>query len=321
MLRQADDQYRKIIFNAQMYANSGAGTYQKAVDMATKDFLSRGITCIEYKNGARHTMADYASMCLRKASKRAYLTGEGEKRQEWGEHLVILNKRGNACPLCLPFVGKVLIDDVWSGGSAADGNYPLMSAAIEAGLYHPNCKDGHTTYFPELEEIDTEYSKKEIEQLTGDYKQEQQQKYAERQADKFGRLAKYSLNPENKRIYEKRTNEWKIKKEKLVKNSQSDIIKPTKVISGHKPAPIRSDANDVINHLGDNGKVETRSFYDGEGKKVKDITNHDHNNPKSHPYGNHGEHAHEYTWQDEKIIDRNTRNLTDQERKENRDIL
>lgn len=208
MLRHADDQYRKIIFNAQMYANSGAATYAKAVDMATKDFLSRGITCIEYKNGARHTMADYASMCLRTASKRAYLTGEGEKRQEWGEHLVILNKRGNACPLCLPFVGKILIDDVWSGGSAADGDYPLMSTAMEAGLYHPNCKDGHTTYFPELEDIDQEYSKKELRNIQEDYQQEQQGKYAKRQADKYGRLAEYSLDSDNKEMYQNKQQQW-----------------------------------------------------------------------------------------------------------------
>lgn len=34
VLRKADDDYRKAIFNAQVYANSGAGTYEKAVDMA-----------------------------------------------------------------------------------------------------------------------------------------------------------------------------------------------------------------------------------------------------------------------------------------------
>lgn len=137
ILRRANDQYRKIIYNAQVYANTGAGTYAKAVDMATKDFLSAGINSIEYKNGSRHTVSDYADMALRTASKRAYLTGEGEKRKEMGEHLVIMNKRGAPCPKCLPFVGKILIDDVWSGGDASDGNYPLMSSAISAGLYHP----------------------------------------------------------------------------------------------------------------------------------------------------------------------------------------
>lgn len=33
----ANDKYRKAIFNAQVYVNSGAATYEKAVDMATKD--------------------------------------------------------------------------------------------------------------------------------------------------------------------------------------------------------------------------------------------------------------------------------------------
>lgn len=136
VLRMANDQYRKIIFNAQVYANTGAGTYEKAVDMATKDFLSAGINCIEYKNGSRHTISDYADMAIRTASKRAYLQGEGEMRQEWGLHLVIVNKRGNPCPKCLPFCGKVMIDDVWSGGSRKDGEYPLMSYAISKGLYH-----------------------------------------------------------------------------------------------------------------------------------------------------------------------------------------
>lgn len=136
VLRMANDQYRRIIYNAQVYANTGAGTYEKAVDMATKDFLSAGLNCVEYANGARHTLSDYADMAIRTASKRAYLQGEGSKRQEWGIYTVIINKRGNPCPKCLPFVGKVLIDDVWSGGSSRDGPYPLMSTAIAAGLYH-----------------------------------------------------------------------------------------------------------------------------------------------------------------------------------------
>lgn len=139
VLRMANDQYRKIIYNAQVYANTGAGTYEQAVDRATHDFLSAGLNCIEYKNGARHTLADYADMAIRTASKRAYLQGEGVKRQEWGIHTVIVNKRGNPCPKCLPFVGKILIDDVWSGGTAEEASrsgYRLMSSAIAAGLYH-----------------------------------------------------------------------------------------------------------------------------------------------------------------------------------------
>lgn len=210
VLRMANDQYRKIIYNAQVYANTGAGTYEKAVDMASKDFLSAGLNCIEYANGARHTIADYADMAVRTASKRAYLQGEGEMRQQWGLHLVIMNKRGdNPCPQCLPFVGKIMIDDVWSGGSRKDGNYPLMSSAVEAGLYHPRCRDAHTTYFPGITKVDSKYNKQEIVDLEEQAQQEARQQYAERQVKRYGRLEENSLDSENQRKYEQKQKEWK----------------------------------------------------------------------------------------------------------------
>lgn len=210
VLRMANDQYRKIIYNAQVYANTGAGTYEKAVDMATKDFLSRGINSIEYANGARHTIKDYAAMAIQTASKRAYLQGEGEMRKEWGITTVIMNKRGNACPKCLPFVGKVLIDDVWSGGKASDGPYPLMSSAIAAGLYHPRCKDSHTTYFVGISTPpDSKFTRQEIQEIEDGYRTEQKQQYAKRQADRFGRLAEYSLDEENQEKYRRKERTWK----------------------------------------------------------------------------------------------------------------
>lgn len=210
VLRMANDQYRKIIYNAQVYANTGAGTYEKAVDMATKDFLSRGINSIEYANGARHTIKDYAAMAIQTASKRAYLQGEGEMRKEWGITTVIMNKRGNACPKCLPFVGKVLIDDVWSGGKASDGPYPLMSSAIAAGLYHPRCKDSHTTYFGGISTPpDSKFTRQEIQEIEDGYRTEQKQQYAKRQADRFGRLAEYSLDEENQEKYRRKERTWK----------------------------------------------------------------------------------------------------------------
>lgn len=216
VLRMANDQYRKIIFNAQMYANSGAGTYEKAVDMATKDFLSAGLNCIQYANGARHTIADYADMAIRTASKRAYLQGEGQKRQEWGICTVIMNKRGSPCPKCLPFVGKVLIDDVWSGGPKSGKSpvtgirYPLMSSAMEAGLYHPRCQDHHSTYFEGISEPpDDKYTREELKGLADQARQEAKQQYAARQEKRFGRLAEYSLDPENQKKYELKRKEWR----------------------------------------------------------------------------------------------------------------
>ena len=206
-LRMANDKYRQIIFNAQVYANTGAGTYEKAVDMATRDFLSAGINSIEYKDGSRHNIKEYASMAIRTADKRAYLTGEGEKRKEWGVTTVIVKKRGNACPKCLPFCGKILIDDVWSGG-VPDGKHKLMSQAITAGLYHPNCKDIHTTYFEGITKYGEPYTDTELKQIESDYNEGQKQKYAQRQAERFDRLEKYSLDDDNKKMYAARKEQW-----------------------------------------------------------------------------------------------------------------
>ncbi len=209
VLRYANDQYRKIIFQSQVAASSGALTYEKAVDMATSDFLKKGINCITYSNGAVHNIVSYADMAVRTASKRAYLMGEGQKRQEWGISTVILNKRFNACPLCMPFEGKVLIDDVWSGGSSKDGPYPLMSSAMAAGLYHPNCKDKHSTYFegisskPESRYYEEKPVIKERQLI------ENKLNHAKRQAKSYNRLAKNSLDAENQEVYRARATEWR----------------------------------------------------------------------------------------------------------------
>lgn len=208
MLRMANDQYRKAIFNAQVYFNTGACTYEKAVDMATKDYLGRGINCIQYKNGARVNIASYAAMALRTANTRAYLQGEGAKRQEWGISTVVVHKRGLPCPKCAKWTGKILIDDVWSGGKASDGPYPLMSQAIAGGLYHPNCKDGHSTYFPGISDKPEKITKKEMKQAVIAEKQENRNKLIQRNVDKFDRLSNYSLDEENKKKYATRTNQW-----------------------------------------------------------------------------------------------------------------
>lgn len=219
VLRRADDRYRKIIFDAQVYANTGAGTYEKAVDMATKDFLSAGIDCIEYKNGSRHSIAEYAKMSIQTASKRAYFQGEGAKRKEMGIPTVILNKRSNSCPLCAPFTGKVFIDDVWSGGdksgiSPVTGlKYPLLSDAISKGLYHPNCHDSHTTYFEGISTPpeDSTYTADELDEMAERYRAEQQKGYCERQLNKYERLEKYSLDKDNKARYGAKARAWKKK--------------------------------------------------------------------------------------------------------------
>lgn len=208
VLRMSNDKYRKAIFNAQVAINTGAVTYEKAVDMACKDILNAGLNCVEYKNGARHTLSDYADMAVKTANKRAYLRGEGEKRAEWGVSLVVVNSRQGGCPDCAKYIGKVFIDDVYSNGKKSDGNYPLLSTAIKNGLFHPRCKDSTSTYYPELDDLDAPLSEDEIKELDRQRGIEEKQQYAQRQAERFDRRAEYSLDEDNKRIAQTRADEW-----------------------------------------------------------------------------------------------------------------
>ena len=210
MLRRANDIYRQVIFDAMTYANI-TNDYKKAVDMATHDFLLKGINCIQYKNGARHTMQDYASMAIRTGNKRAYLMGEGNAHDKLGLHVVRVNKRTHACPLCVRFLGKLLIDDVYGGGTdkeASELGIPTLSQAMDEGFLHPNCKDIYSVYIEGVSQPAKGWSRQEIEEIVGEYNQEQQVKHANDMAESYSRLAKYQLDEENRIRYQQKADWW-----------------------------------------------------------------------------------------------------------------
>lgn len=64
-----------------------------------------------------------------------------------------------------------------------------------------------------------------------------------------------------------------------------------------------------------------RNYYGSDGRQVKQISNNGHGHKKEEALGQHGEHAHDYRYTEEGKLLRPARELTDQERKENADIL
>lgn len=208
VLRMADDIYRKTIFNAQTAYSSGAFTLRQAVDMASRDFLVQGVACVEYTNGARVNIASYAEMALRTANKRAKMQGETNARDELGVNTVIVTRRGVACPKCIQFCGKVFYDDVYSDLPVPDKKYPRLSTAIAGGLYHPNCKDSHSTYFEGVSSPPRRLTKAEIEQANKVYEFEQKQHYNERMIRKYKRLATGSIDADNQAFYKSKVKRW-----------------------------------------------------------------------------------------------------------------
>jgi hypothetical protein len=205
MLRQMDDVYRETIFKAQVYHNSGAATLGKAIDMATKDFLDKGIDCITYKDGRKVNVASYAEMALRTAAQRAVFAGQGAKREEIGVRTVVVSAHNNCSPLCLPWQGKVYIDDVYSAGTTADGEYPLLSTAMRGGLFHPNCRHNMATYFPGVSKLPDPV---DDEIASANYDAEQKQRYMERQIRMYKRREAGSVDPENQAEAKAKVKEW-----------------------------------------------------------------------------------------------------------------
>lgn len=222
-LRQANDQYRKAIFNAGVYFNTGAGTLPQCIDMATKDFLSRGLTSIEYENGARVPLDSYAEMALRTANTRSYLQGEADKRSEWGVNTVLVGPRGAACPRCMPWTNRVYYDDVWGSVPVRDAKYPRLSSAIAGGLYHPNCRDGHTTYFEGVTTPPKRVTKADREEAERVYGLQQKQRYNESQIRKYKRLSNGSIFPENKTWYDDKVKYWQKRNREFIKEN-GDVL-------------------------------------------------------------------------------------------------
>lgn len=156
-LRMTDDIYRQTLNKVQLSMGTGSTALQKAIDSALKDFLDKGINCIEYKDGRRVNIADYVRMALRTTSTRATLQGEAKRRTELGYDTVLVSQYNACSDTCLSWQGRVYIDDVftvWEGeidGDRGKSNYcgkwfTLLSVAIQAGLFHPNCRHTMTTW-------------------------------------------------------------------------------------------------------------------------------------------------------------------------------
>ena len=227
ILRMTDDVYRQTIFKAQMFYNTGAGTLWKAVDMATKDFLSAGINCIQYKNGARVNIASYAEMALRTSNKRANLMGSANKREEWGIHTVKVSSHNSACPMCIQWQGKVYIDDVYGAGTKEESRksgYHLLSEAVKGGMFHPNCKNGCNTYYEGINQPPKEPTKEEVEEMTRRYNLEQHQRLCERNIRKYKRLEAGCIDADNISKYAEKRRQWTNEYNKLISNN-ADVLR------------------------------------------------------------------------------------------------
>ncbi len=207
-LRMTDDVYRQTVNRVQLAMSTGSMTLQQAIDIAVKDFLDQGINCIVYRDGRRVNIADYVRMALRTTATRAALQGKSAKYKALGYDTVQVSSYGMCSKTCEPWQGRIYIEDtfsMWDGEVREQGGilwgksgycgkwFPLLSSAIEKGLFHPNCR--HTILLwrdgdPLPESVDNSDSERR-------YKLEQQQRALEREIRKAKRKVEGFTDPEN----------------------------------------------------------------------------------------------------------------------------
>lgn len=239
IMRKVDDQYRKIIFNSHVNYESGM-TLDKSIDKSTKDFMKKGISTVEYSNGAIVNVADYSRMALKTASTRAYLQGEAEMRDEWNINTVMVAPRSVSCPKCVKWVNKVYYDDVFGSMTVTDDKYPKLSEAMSGGLYHPNCKDTHTTYFEGISDPPVPMTKAQVRESDKIYQLQQQQRYNERNIRNYKRLEHNAIDYDEKVHYGNKVKEWKKRNDKFITDNDKYLRRDyarEKVIFNFTPPP------------------------------------------------------------------------------------
>lgn len=211
-LRMTDDIYRQTLNRVQLAMGTGSMTLNEAIDLATKDFLDKGINCIVYSDGKRVNIADYVRMALRTTSTRAALQGAAKRFSELGYDTVLVSQYGGCSKTCEPWQGQVYIDDVftvWEGEKdefQGKSNYCgewfwLLSYAVKNGLFHPNCRHTMTQYIHGRTQIPEPIPAEKIKEQR---ELEQKQRAMERKIRKLKRFAAGTCDPDTAKEYRRK---------------------------------------------------------------------------------------------------------------------
>ena len=272
ILRMTDDVYRRTLHLAELEMSAGTNL-ETAIDMATKSFLEQGINCIVYKDGRRVNIADYVRMALRTASMKATLHGRSERFAQLGYDTVLITQYDRCSDTCLPWQGRVYIEDtftLWNGEVKEVGEelwgksnycgkwFPLLSTAIEKGLFHPNCRhdmglyiDGRTKI---PEPIDAE---KDLE----NYKIEQHQRALECKIRKAKRLVLGTLDKDTAKVYRKQLRALQSELKQFV-SEHSDILKREYGREKIYDEETQNNSQNGLTNGGDSGIINLNSIDD-----------------------------------------------------------
>ena len=231
-VRNMDDVYRTTLNKVQLMMGTGSITLNEAIDLATRDFLDKGINCIVYADGRRVNIADYVRMALRTTSTRATLQGAAKRFAELGYDTVLISQYGGCSKTCEPWQGKVYIDDVftvWNGERSGDFGkshycdkwFMLLSVAIRGGLFHPNCRHTMGQYIEGLTKIPQPISAEKIREQR---ELEEKQRAMERKIRALKRKVEGTQDEKKVKEYKRKLREEQGKLREFIKD-HDDVLR------------------------------------------------------------------------------------------------
>ena len=350
------DYYRSTLDNAVMDIQSGAFDYNTVLNRTITEMTRSGIRYIEYDSGHR----DRVNVAARRAVLTGFRQVQGKINErvaaDLNTDLYEVSYHVGARPTHQPWQGKV-----WSAQQLKEvcglGEITGLKGINCYHDYKPFPPGSVRTYTDEqltqmLKEENTpkEYNGKQYTTYEALQQQRKMERNMRAQRQKIKLLQEGGTNPEDvilaKAKYQGQMQTYKDFSEKMklpeqkqrimqdglkgrfmpTKAELEKIIPPTlKNAAGQdiievKRTTLTGTPNSITQLTGKKGGIE-RNYYDENGRQYKQISNHNHGNAKMHPYGKNGEHAHDYVYEDGKLIDRPTRELTENERMENEDVL
>lgn len=348
--------YRSTLDNAVMDIHSGAFDYNTVLRRTINQMTASGIRYIEYDSGHR----DRVNVAVRRAVLTGFRQVQGKINEqvaaELGTDQYEVSYHVGARPTHQPWQGKV-----WSMQQLKEvcglGEITGLKGINCYHDYRPFPPGSVRTYTDKeltqkLKEENTprEYNGKQYTTYEALQQQRKMERGMRAQRQKIKLLQEGGADPNDiilaKAKYQGQMQTYKDFSEKMKLPEQKERIMqdglrghfmPTKAelekitpstlknaagqdIIEVKKTTLTGNPNSITQLTGKKGGIE-RNYYDENGRQYKQISNNNHGNAKMHPYGKNGEHAHDYKYEDGKLIGRPTRELTENERKENEDIL
>ncbi|HIT02506.1 MAG TPA: minor capsid protein [Candidatus Enterenecus merdae] len=356
--RTAPDLYRRVGLEQVAVQQAVGRGVNQSVPAFVQALRREGVKAFTDRAGRNWSLHTYCTMVSRTTARQAevlaVLTADPE------QDLYRISSHGTTCGLCAPYEGRVYSrsgeNPEYPPLSAAFGKrdpggpdtlantwlnihpgcmhalYPYTEAGRTPGEIQQikdfsNPKKNPFTRDPRTQKQIDAYRKKEQARNTWLENYRQWERYRVTLGDKVPKT--FETFQKHKRANDEKYQAWlrafreanAIEKYSRLRYNTDGTVVVTDRWVAHRSIPSNYRPNAVLETRFPGQQVD-RNFYDGQGRLVKQIHSGGHGNPKQHTLGQHGEHAHVFSYgEDGTIIDRETRDLTEAERKENGDIL